>query len=75
MGALGACWDNTVVERFFGSLKHDWIFKVPQPIREHMKLDVATYIKYYNFERLYTSNGNISPINYEKYLIKVSSFT
>jgi putative transposase len=25
MGDVGACWDNAVVERFFGSLKHDWI--------------------------------------------------
>jgi len=23
MGSVGACWDNAVVERFFGSLKHD----------------------------------------------------
>ena len=23
MGDVGACWDNAVVERFFGSLKHD----------------------------------------------------
>ena len=28
MGDVGAYWDNAVVERFFGSLKHDWIFKV-----------------------------------------------
>jgi transposase InsO family protein len=27
MGDVGACWDNAV-ERFFGSLKHDWIFNV-----------------------------------------------
>ena len=41
MGAVCACWDNAVVERFFGSLKHDWIFKVAQPTRDHMKSDVA----------------------------------
>ncbi|WP_155731001.1 DDE-type integrase/transposase/recombinase, partial [Pseudoalteromonas luteoviolacea] len=29
MGDVGACWDNAVVERFFGSLKHDWLLKVP----------------------------------------------
>lgn len=23
MGDVGACWDNAVVKRFFGSLKHD----------------------------------------------------
>jgi hypothetical protein len=37
--------DNAVVERFFGSLKHDWIFKVAPPTRDHMKSDVAAYIK------------------------------
>jgi putative transposase len=30
MGDVGSCYDNAVVERFFGSLKHDWIFKVYQ---------------------------------------------
>ena len=28
MGDVGACWDNAVVERFFGSIKHDWILKL-----------------------------------------------
>ena len=28
MGDVGACCGNAVVERFFGSLKHDWLFKV-----------------------------------------------
>jgi putative transposase len=37
MGDVGASWDNAVVERFFGSLKHDWLLKVAQPTREHMK--------------------------------------
>lgn len=48
MGSVGACWDNAVVDRFFGSLKHDWILKVAQPTREHMKQDVVDYIRYYN---------------------------
>jgi putative transposase len=53
MGDVGACWDNAVVERFFGSLKHDCIFKVSQPTREQMKNDVADYIRYYNLQRLH----------------------
>jgi putative transposase len=53
MGDVGACWDNAVVERFFGSIKHDWLFKVPQPTRSHMREDVARYMKYYNVERLH----------------------
>jgi putative transposase len=66
MGDVGACWDNAVVERFYGSLKHDWLLKVPQPTREHMRSDVATYIRYYNLERLHTANGDLSPIEYEQ---------
>lgn len=72
MGDVGACWDNAVVERFFGSLKHDWILKVHQPTREHMKQDVSAYIKYYNLQRLHTSNRDMSPINFENSQIKVS---
>ena len=75
MGDVGACWDNAVVERFFGSLKHDWILKVHQPTRAHMKKDVAAYMRYYNLERLHSSNGDLSPINYENSLRKVSAWT
>ena len=72
MGDVGACWDNAVVERFFGSLKHDWLLKVPQPTREHMENDVATYMQYYNLDRLHTANGDRSPIDYEMSFRKVS---
>ena len=74
MGDVGACWDNAVVERFFGSLKHDWIFKVAQPTRDHMKTDVAAYTKYYNLNRLHMANGGVSPINFEASQKKVSGF-
>ncbi len=79
MGDAGACWEceacpwyKAVVERFFGSLKHDWIFKIAQPTREHIKIDVAAYMRYYNLERLRTANGDQSPVNYENSLKKVS---
>ena len=66
MGDVGSCWDNAVFERFFGSLKHDWLLKVSQPILEHMKNDVTAYMRYYNLERLHTANGDLSPIEYEQ---------
>lgn len=65
MGDVGACWDNAVVERFFGSLKHDWILKIHQPTREHLRQDVTEYMRYYNTERLHSSNGDLSPVQYE----------
>ena len=66
MGDVGACWDNAVVERFFGSLKHDWILKIPQPTRDGMKRDVTAYMRYYNMERLHSANGDLSPFGFEK---------
>ncbi len=44
MSSVGACLDNAVVERFFGSLKHEWLLKVVHLTRESMKLDVEEYI-------------------------------
>jgi putative transposase len=66
MDDVGACWDNAVVKRFFGSLKHDWLLEVPQPTREHMRNEGTAYMRYYNLERLHTANGDLSPVEYEQ---------
>lgn len=66
MSGVGACLDNAVVERFFGSLKNEWLLNVVHMTRESMKQDVDAYIRYYNHERLHTTLGNLTPINYEK---------
>jgi len=75
MGDVGACWDNAVVERFFGSLKHDWILKLHQPTRNHMKKDVAAYMRYYNVDRLHSANDDLSPMKFELSELKVSTTT
>jgi len=70
------CWDNAVFERFFGSLKHDWIFKIAQPTRSHMKKNVAAYMKYHNLEKLlHSANGDNAPVSYENSLKKVSGWS
>lgn len=66
MGDVGACWDNAVMERFWGSLKHEWLLLVPQPTRACMKQDVAAYIRYYNLDRNHIANGELSPVCYEQ---------
>ena len=75
MGDVGACWDNAVVERFFGSLKHDWILKITHPTRDHMKQDIAKYMKYYNLDRLHSANEDLSPIDFEKGFYGTARFT
>lgn len=66
MGDVGACWDNAVMERFWGSLKHEWLLLVPQPTRAFMKQDVAAYIRYYNLDRNHVTNGELPPVRYEQ---------
>jgi putative transposase len=73
MGDVGACWGNAVVERFYGSLKHDWILNVDYPTTEFMKQDVTAYMKYYNLERLHSANGDLSQVKFENSQLKVSS--
>lgn len=63
------------MECFFGSLKHDWILKVHQPTREHMKQYVADYMRYCNSERLHKSIKDMSPIDYENSFRKVSGWS
>lgn len=68
IGDVGACWDNAVVGRFFGSLKQDWLIKIQQPTREQMRRNVVEYMRYYNLERLLQSaNCDHSPVSSKIY--------
>ena len=66
MGDVGACRDNAVMERFWGSLKHEWLHLVAQPPYAHMMQDVADYIRYYNLERNHSLTGELSPVQFEQ---------
>ncbi|MEL0631119.1 IS3 family transposase, partial [Psychromonas aquatilis] len=68
------CLDNAVVERFFGSLKSEWLLNVVHLTRESMKVDAEGYIRYYNHERLHTTLNDLTPINYENLQSQVSSY-
>ena len=74
MSGVGACWDNAVVERFFGSLKNEWLLKVYHLSRQTMKQDVEHYIRYYNHDRLHSANEDLSPVEFEMSQLKVSGF-
>lgn len=44
MSGKGACWDNAVVERFFGSLKNEWLLNIYHLTREVMKHNITSVI-------------------------------
>lgn len=67
MSRKGNCWDNAVVESFFGSLKNEWIQKKIYETLEDAKKDIFNYIEvFYNRKRRHASLGYVSPVVYEE---------
>ena len=67
MSRKGNCWDNAVVERFFSSLKREWIRDNLYRTREEAIRDVRAYIvTWYNSRRPHSTLGYKSPIEFEK---------
>ncbi len=60
------CHDSAVFERFFGSLKYEWLANVVHLTREGIVTDVNEYIRYYNGARLHSALGYASPNEHEK---------
>lgn len=65
MSRKGDCWDNAPTERFFGSLKREWLDGNRYATREMAIRDVREYIAYYNSRRLHTTIGDKTPIEFE----------
>lgn len=66
MSRKGNCWDNAPTERFFSSLKREWLTGNIYPTRESAVADVRKYIAYYNSRRLHTTLGDLTPVEFEK---------
>lgn len=66
MSRKGDCWDNSVVERFFRSLKTERTNRQIYPTREIARRDVIDYIEmFYNSQRLHSYLGYRSPNDFE----------
>jgi putative transposase len=62
MSRKGNCWDNAVMERFFGSLKSEWLADQRYLTREQARRDIVQYIEMeYNSDRLHSTLGYITP--------------
>ena len=59
MSRKGNCWDNAPTERFFSSLKREWMTGNIYTTRESAVTDVRAYIAYYNSRRLHTTLGDL----------------
>lgn len=67
MSRRGNCWDNSPMERFFRSLKTEWIPEVGYSSFEEAKREITAYvIEYYNRFRPHTHNDGLTPIAAEE---------
>lgn len=66
MSRKGNCWDNAVVERFFRSLKSEWLN--PKGYLDHAgaERDIEAYIDhFYNCRRIHSARNGMPPVRYE----------
>ena len=70
MSRKGDCWDNAPTERFFRSLKSEWLSSCRFASRKAAKLEVLDYISFYNALSLHSTLGYVSPMEYEKERLK-----
>ena len=72
MSRKGDCWDNAVVESFFGSLKQERVQWRSYQARYEAQQDVLDYISmFYNNYRLHSYLGYVSPNDFEKQLLEM----
>jgi putative transposase len=68
MSRRGNCWDNAPMERFFRSLKSEWIPEYGYENTDDAKRDILSYITYYyNYRRPHSFNGGQTPHAKEKH--------
>ena len=68
MNGSGKCYDDAVVERFFGVLKRERINRVSYRARAEAQSDLFEYIEVlHSQKRRHGYLGNVSPAAFEKW--------
>jgi transposase InsO family protein len=65
VGRTGVCWDNSVAESFFSSLKRELIHRYRFEDRAGARRAIFAWINRYNTRRLHSSLGYRSPTTWE----------
>lgn len=72
MSRRGNCWDNAVQERFYRSLKSDYLNGLSFTNHQSVVRAVEHYIRYYNNKRINSVIGYITPAQKKQRLLKVA---
>lgn len=66
MSRRGNCWDNAVVERYFKTLKHDWMPENGYTNHFEAEKDVIDFIAHYNHRRCHSASKHLPPALFEE---------
>jgi transposase InsO family protein len=67
MSRKGNCYDNAMMESFFGTLKEEWVERHRFETRREARTAVFSYIvTFYNRKRRHSSLGYVSPLAFEE---------
>lgn len=64
MSRKANCFDNAVIESFFGTLKAEYLHLAKPSRIEELEAGVHEYIHYYNHERIKLGLNRLSPVEY-----------
>ena len=74
MSRRGNCWDNAPAESFFKTLKSELLGNGAFGSREEARRAVFEYIEvFYNRQRLHSTLGYISPVEFEELMSRVAA--
>ncbi len=66
MSRKADCYDNALMESFFGTLKTEWVDRQSFTTRQEARQAIFEYVEaFYNRQRLHSSLGYVSPVIYE----------
>ena len=72
MSRKGNCYDNAVIESFFGILKSEFLYTQEFQSIEHFKAELAQYIEYYNHKRIKAKLKGMSPVQYRTHALQAA---
>ncbi|MEH7080427.1 IS3 family transposase [Bacillus velezensis] len=72
MSRKGNCYDNAVIESFFGTLKSELLYLKEFESIDHFKIELEKYINYYNHKRIKAKLKGMSPVQYRVHALKAA---
>ena len=67
VGRVGNCWDNSIVESFFATLKRELVTQTRFATRDQARREVFAWIGRYNNRRIHSTLDYLTPTEWEEH--------